>query len=533
MSYLASHAEANVTRAQIGHFFNELRRRKVLRVLAGYAVGAWGLLQLADIVVPAIDLSEHYVLYVLMVLLAGFPIALALSWRYEFTATGLKLTTPDDEKPAAPSEPSATRRGDAAIAAVAVLPFENLTPATPRSYLAMAIPLELQSLLSRMHDLRVVSRQSSVAHTNTQADLPKIARELNVNYVISGSVADLGSRLQINVQLDDAVEDTLLWSERYDVQADHVEQLPREISEKVVATFGGERMRADIKRANDASAADGTAWQLVQRARSYVIDYTPASIAAAIPLLRQAVERDPKYALAYAQLAQVTAEKILNGISSDPPADRTYALEMIRRAEQLAPRDPLVLRASGCVHAFIGSYARSIELLRRTVKMSPYDLGTWGYFGWPLVATGKPENLTELHEIMDRLLTTAPRHPGRSLWQFHKSVAYACSDECERALELAEDYTAENPRFTLGLMHYANVLGRLGRAGEARAAADRSADQNPLMDPSYYAELMASLTDQPTVVERRTSGLIAAGLLDPSKVRAVPTPSRSSPAPLA
>jgi TolB-like protein len=517
--------EAAVTRSKIGHFFNELRRRKVFRVLAGYAVGAWGLLQLADIVVPAIDLSEHYVLYVLIVLLAGFPIALALSWRYEFTATGLKLTTPDDDAPAASSEPSTPRRGDSAVAAVAVLPFENLTPTTPRAYLANAIPLELQSLLSRMHDLRVVSRQSAVAHSGTQADLPKIARDLSVDYVISGSLADLGDRLQINVQLGDAVADTLLWAERYDVQADHIEQLQREISEKVVGTFGGERMRADIKRANDASAADGTAWQLVQRARSYVIDYTPASIAAAIPLLRQAIERDPKYAAAYAQLALVTAEKILNGISSDPPADRTYALETIRRAEQLAPRDPLVLRAAGCVHAFTGSYARSIELLRRTVKLQPYDLGTWGYFGWPLVATGKTEDLKELHEIMDRLLLTAPRHPGRSHWQFHKSVAYTCSDECERALALAEDYTAENPRFTLGLMHYANVLGRLGRADEARTAIDRSADQNPLMDPNYYAELMASLTDQPGVIERRTSGLVAAGLLDASKA----TPRAASP----
>jgi TolB-like protein len=522
MSYLASHAEATVTRAKLGHFFNELRRRKVFRVLAGYGLACAGLLQLASVVVPAFDLSGHYVFYVIVAVVAGFPIAFALSWRYDVTAVGLKLTTLDEAAPSDSSETSKLRRGDSAVAAVAVLPFQNLTPTTSRAYLANAIPLELQSLLSRMHDLRVVSRQSAVAHSGAQADLPKIARDLSVDYVISGSVADLGDRLEINVQLDDAVADTLLWAERYDVQADHVEKLQREISEKVVGTFGGERMRADIKHANDASAADGTAWQLVQKARSYVIDYTPASIAAAIPLLRQAIERDPKYAAAYAQLALVTAEKILNGISSDPPADRTYALETIRRAEQLAPRDPLVLRAAGCVHAWTGSYMRSIELLRRTVKLQPYDLGTWGYFGWPLVATGKPEDLKELHDIMDRLLGTAPRHPGRSHWQFHKSVAYACADECERALELAEDYTAENPRYTLGWMHYANVLGRLGRADEARTAVDRSADQNPLMDANYYAELMSSLTDQAGVIERRTSGLVAAGLLDPSKAQARP-----------
>src|SRR5882672_2508896 len=375
MWYFCAQSEVAVTRAKVSRLFHELTRRKVFRVVAGYCVGAWVLIQLASIIVPAFELSERYVVYTLALLIAGFPVALALSWRYEFTPTGLKLTTPEERNRPALAGTSSPRRADSALAAVAVLPFENLTPTTPRAYLADAIPLELQSLLSRMHDLRVVSRQSSVARSSAKADLPTIARDLSVQYVISGSVADLGDRLQVNVQLDNAVEDTLLWAERYDIGADHVERLQREISEKVVGTFGGERLRAEIRRANDAAAADSNAWQLVQKARSYLIDYTPASIAAAIPLLRHAVELDPKYAVGYAQLALVTAEKTLNGISSDPAADRAYALETIRRAEQLAPRDPVVLRAAGCVLAFTGAYARSLELLRRTVKLAPYDLG--------------------------------------------------------------------------------------------------------------------------------------------------------------
>jgi adenylate cyclase len=439
----------------------------------------------------------------------------------------LKRTLPEgEEAPPAPARAPSRRRPDSALAAVAVLPFENLTPTTPRAYLADAIPLELQSLLSRMHDLRVVSRQSSIARSAAKADLPTIARDLSVQYVISGSVADLGDRLQVNVQLDDAVEDTLLWAERYDVGAEHVEKLQREISEKVVGTFGGERLRAEIRRANDAAAANSNAWQLVQKARSYLIDYTPASIAESIPLLRHAVELDPNYAVGYATLALVTAEKTLNGISSDPAADRTYALETIRRAEQLAPRDPVVLRAAGCVLAFTGAYARSLELLRRTVKLAPYDLGTWGYLGWPLVATGRADDLRELHEIVDRLLATSPQHPGRIYWLFHKCVAYTCSDECERALPFAVEYTSEQPKFSLGWMQYANLLGRLGRPDDARAALDKCADQNPLMDASYYAGLMAVLSDQPGVVERRTSGLRAAGLLSTSVPRALQSERR-------
>ena len=263
-----------------------------------------------------------------------------------------------------------------------------------------------------MHDLRVVSRQSAAARSVTRTDLPTIAKNLTVQYVISGSVADLGERLQINVQLDDALDDKLLWSERYDVAAKDVERLQREISEKVVGTFGGERMRAEIGRANKAPNAEPTAWQLVQKARSYLLDYTPASIAASTPLLRRAIELDPKYAIAYATLGLITAEKTLNALSADPAADRKSAIETIARAERLAPRDPVVLRTAGCVHAYTGEYRRSIELLRRAVKLAPYDLGTWGYLGWPLVATGQAHDLARIardRRSTSRDLRAAPR----------------------------------------------------------------------------------------------------------------------------
>jgi len=478
---------------------------------AGYCVGAWVFVQLSDIVVPALELPEHVVLIVLVCAVAGLPIVITLSWIYDLTPQGFKATEALPEGTA-----SGAWSGDAArpaLASVVVLPFEKLTPLPQHAYLADALPIELQSLLSRVNELRVVSRQSAVARSGDGSDLRTVAQRLNVQYVISGSVAEIGDRLQINVQLGDAVDDTLLWSERYDVAAKDIAGLQREISEKVVGTFGGERLKAEIRRANEAATADSNAWQLVQRARAYLLDYTPASIAAAIPLLRRAVELDPKYAVGYATLGLVTAEKTLNGISGDATADRRFAVEVINRAEQLAPRDPVVLRAAGCVHAYVGAYGHSLELLRRAVKLAPYDLGTWGYFGWPLVATGEPRHLEEAHQILDRLLTTAAQHPGRVYWLFHKSVAYACADECERALALAEEYAADQPHFSLGSLHHANVLGRLGRSADARAAVDKSMQSNPLLTPAYYAELMAVLTDQPAVIERRIGGLRAAGLL--------------------
>jgi adenylate cyclase len=484
-------------------------------VLAVYAVFCFGVVQVGGQLVDTMEWPKYIGFWMDVGVFAAAPLVFALSWFYDITPLGVRLTAAFRGDEAAESTDAAPPQVDSAVASVAVLPFENLTPNTPHSYLADAIPIELQSLLSRVRDLRVVSRQSAVARSAARTDLRTIARNLKVQYVISGSVADLGERLQINIQLDDAVDDMLLWSERYDVAAKDVERLQREMSEKVVGTFGGERMRVEIRRANEAATADATAWQLVQKARSYLLDYTPSALATSIEMLQRAIELDPKYAVAYAVLGQVTAEKTLNAQSADVAADRRAAIDTVARAEQLAPRDPVVLRAAGCVYAWTGSYRQSIELLRRAVKLAPYDLGTWGYLGWPLVATGDAKDLKELHEIVDRLLAT--QHPGRAYWLFHKSVAYTCAGECERALGPAEEGTSELPRFSIAWMNYANVLGRLGRQDAARAVLEQSIGHNPLMRPAYYVDLMGVLTDQAAVVQSRTSGLYAAGLIETAR----------------
>src|SRR5262249_34985076 len=157
--------------------------------------------------------------WVLVGVILGVPIVFALSWVYDITPLGVRFTAAFRGEDSAERVEPARPRVDSAGAAVAVLPFEHLTPNTPHADLADAIPLELQPLLSRVHDRRVVSRQSAVARSASRTDLRTIARNLTVQYVIWGSVADLGERLQINIQLDDAIDDALLWSERYDVAA--------------------------------------------------------------------------------------------------------------------------------------------------------------------------------------------------------------------------------------------------------------------------------------------------------------------------
>jgi TolB-like protein len=501
-------------------FFRELRRRSVFKVAIIYAVVGWLLVQVAVNAFPYLLLPDWTVTFVIALVIIGFPVAIVLAWAYELTPEGVRLTVPANlaaqTQKTAVSGPgpqlalAGPPASETAAASISVLPFQNLIASGEHTYLADAMTIELHSLLSRCHDLRVVSHQSSAALAGS--GLREISTQLDVQYVITGSVALRKDKFLVTVELDDSVKDTVLWSERYEIGIDDVWETQQRIAESVVGTFGGERMRTEVKRASEATGNE-SARQLVQKARAYVLDYGPATIAEAKTLLQRAVELDPDYADAHATLGLVIAEATLNGTSADLAAEGRTAIAMIERAERKAPNDPIVLRAGGCVHAYTGNYEKSIALLRRATKIAPFELGAWGYMGWPLVASGRAADLAELHTILDRMLASSPRHPGRAYWLFHKSVALTCADRCEEARVCAEESAAEQPRFALGLMHHANVLGRLRKLDAARAAAQKCLAANSHMTPVFYAELMSVLTDQETVVDKRTSGLRASGLL--------------------
>jgi len=484
----------------------EIKRRKVMKVAIAYAITSWLLAQITVTIKSPLQLPNWTDTLVIVLLGIGFPLALVLSWAYDLTPEGIRRT-PDSTENLSPPLP------DSALASTVVFPFKSLTPDSPYNFLAEAIPLELQNFLLRVPNVRVVSGQSASAHGSSGKDLPSIAKTINVQYAISGSIAAIGDKLRITATLNDAANDAVLWSENYDAHVDDVLSVQQQIATSVVSAFGGERLRIDVARASHAESADMAAWQLVQKAKAYLLDYSAETVNEAIPLITAALKLDPGYAEGHAALALVTAEKTLNGISDDPIADRQSALAAARHALELAPQDPVVLRAVGPTYAYVGLYRQAIELLETAVAVAPFDLGAWGYFGWPLVASGSTDDLEKLHGILDRLLTTAANHPGKTYWLFHKSVAYACEKDWANGLKYAEQVRSLQPRFSLGWMNYANLLGQADRLNDARSAVEHCKAVNSKMTPEYYRELMAALTDNAVVVQRRTKGLIAAELL--------------------
>ena len=233
-------------------FFEEVKRRKVYRVAVAYAVGAGTAIQLASAVFPAWDLPSWALRLVIILLLIGFPISLILAWALEVTPEGIRAT------PAAPAAPRRRRNVVALVAigvivsaaagffllpraaarkvdkSIAVLPFESLSKDQENAFFADGIQDDILTNLSKIGDLKVISRTSVMAYRTKPQSVREIGKALGVSAILEGSVRKDGNRVRVNVQLINALNDEHIWSEIYDrdltdvfaIQTDLAQKLP-------------------------------------------------------------------------------------------------------------------------------------------------------------------------------------------------------------------------------------------------------------------------------------------------------------------
>ncbi len=271
-------------------FFTELKRRNVIRVALGYGVLSWLLLQVSDVLVQALELSPVLSKTVIAALAIGFIPVLVFSWVYEMTPQGLKreseitqdrsITTHTARKlniaivvllaaavalfavdrfsghrgpapelvsalpesvPAELSKAPAEIEADEALAlGVAVLPFDNLSADAENAFFASGVHEDVLTYLSRVADLRVISRTSVENYVSSELSLPEIGRELGVSHVVEGSVRRSADRVRVTVQLIDVETDAHVWSENYDRTLTDIFAIQTEIAQAIVGQLEAE-----------------------------------------------------------------------------------------------------------------------------------------------------------------------------------------------------------------------------------------------------------------------------------------------------
>ena len=461
--------------AAVTGFFDEVKRRKVYQVAAAYIIAAGGVIQLASAAFPAWELPNWMLRLVIVLLLMGFPIALILAWAYDITAQGVRATP-------SPAVPRSHRRRNIVMLvatgiiisaaagffllprvsahkcdkSIAVLPFENLSAEKENAYFADGIQDDVLTNLSKIGDLKVISRTSVMPYRGKASNVREIGKTLGVGAILEGSVRRIGNRVRVNVQLINADTDEHMWAEDYDrdltdvfaIQTDLAQQIVRELQAKL-----SPMEKAQIER---RPTENGEAYLAFMEGHEifYRPDKFRSNTEKAEQLFEKATQLDPNFAGAFAALARVhewsyrdfdptparkekaraAAMEALRLQPNLPEAhlamgfyyyycERDYqgALSEFAIAKLSLPNSPEVYMAIGAIERRQGKWKESTANLEKAATLSPKDSWVLQNLGDNYYAN---KNFETAEKIFDRAIEAAPQSLGPRAEKANLAVAW-------------------------------------------------------------------------------------------------------------
>lgn len=518
--------------------FAELRRRKVIRVAAAYAVMGWVIIQVVSDMFPALNLPDWTVTLVAALLLIGFPVALLLAWAFEMTPDGVRAEPEADEpgfKPDAAIRPpiidfvllvllvvvlavsgyylarqgpredeSAFETTDGVISeatglqSIAVLPFLDLSSEGDQQYFADGIAEEILNALAGTKGLKVAARTSSFQFRGEARDVSEIGQVLGVQTLLEGSIRKAGNRVRITVQLINVADGFHIWSHTFDRELTDIFAIQDEIAHNIVGALLGE---LDVGEDDPAAPIAGTtnleAFSLYLEGSFHRHKRTLEDVTRSIELFERAKELDPEYADAYAGLAR--SYFVMNNFENVDAVESPYwsdAREMLGRALSLNPKNPQALLFYAAMRHRMWRFESAEKNFIRGLEANPNDWeGHFWYAQLLLTQARLDEAIRELNLAKD----INPLNPFYCVRIFALVLA-GRDDEVER--EIAALGEERSNRQCVKSFELFRALGE-GREADARALmedvkgfggialrAERALGEHVLLDEAL-AELAA------------------------------------------
>ena len=441
-------------------FFAELQRRNVYKVGAMYGVAGWLVVQIVTQVFPIFHVSELIQRIIVLAIIAGFPVALVLSWIYELTPQGIVKTdevTPDASITRAtgqklnraiigvlvlavmmllakvlwPQQAPVPMAAAPAIPvkSIAVLPFTDLSPAHDQEYFSDGMAEELLNALAKVKDLKVAGRTSSFSFKGKNEDLRIIGQALAVANILEGSVRKQGNRVRITAQLIQVADGYHLWSETYDGDLTDVfdlqEHIARAITGQLQAILEGDQQQ----RLVPVATGNPEAYALYLRATTTFNRRDGAHFPEAIAALQEAIRLDPKYARAHARLAALYA--ISSTVTRIDREEADAGAE--REARSAMALDPTLAEPHAALGLVYGQRWQRIEArqeLEQAVALDPDDTTANFWLAAQLIISGyRKQGVARL----DRVLAIDPLLPVALLW---RGFEYLNVGDRERARQM-------------------------------------------------------------------------------------------------
>lgn len=456
-------------------FFNELRRRNVFKVAAAYLIVGWLILQVGEVLAPALRLPDWVNSALVYFIILGFPLALIFAWAFELTPEGLRLekkVNPNESithvtgrklntsiivllvlalayfvvdkfwiQPRLAGEPPATAGVQLKEHSIAVLPFADMSPEGDNEYFSDGLTEELLNILSRIGELQVAGRTSSFAFKGRNEDLRTIGAKLNVGTILEGSVRkdDRRNRVRITAQLVNATDGYHLWSEVYDRQLDDIFAIQEEIAHEVAKALRVTLLGEDQARLEQAPSTAVSVYDLYLQALGDIRAGGYVSLGRAVDRLQQVLTEDPAYAPARLALVNAWLQMANTGALS--------AQEAVRRGlpvlEALLADDPANSEAHvslAILRIFQGEFEAANREFVTALELDPRNALALGEYGRFLFNGGETERGLEL---LQAALGREP-YAVEVLWDLCQTNAYlqnleAALAACARIADVEPD----------------------------------------------------------------------------------------------
>ncbi len=390
--------------------------------------------------------------------------------------------------------------------AIAVLPFDNLTPDPEQAYFADGLAEDLITRLSSWRAFPVIARNSSFQYRGGTLDLKQVGAKLGARYLVEGSVRRAADQIRITAQLIDATSGENVWAETFDREITDLFALQDEISDTIAASLVGDLTRAEGERARQRGTENLEAWSLYQLGLQHFDRYTLEDFAEARRFFELAVERDPRFATAMGQIAIAGLSELMLGRTGPHEELLAAMVASARRAVQLDARDPAAHLGLAGAHIAAGDPKTGLESIRRAIALNPSMPEAWIWLGWTQILLGDPEATITATEQAQRL-----NPQGSMVWIYDNfALAYWEVGRYELALEAARRLVATQPSYFTAYAYIAMNAVALGQIDEARAAIAEGRRVRPDLSLDLVQGYFG--VERPAVDARRNAALRQAGL---------------------
>src|SRR6266567_2047079 len=495
-----------------GSFFSQLKERHVVRVAIAYGVTAWLLAQIATQIFPFFEIPNWSVRLVILVLVIGFPIALALAWAFEITPEGIVRTeesVPSESSRRRPhytftvgitvvtlaaiglfafrlsrQKPSSAPTSESvpavsSVKSIAVLPFENASNEPNTEYLSEGISEALINSLSELQQLRVIARPMAFRYKQKDVDPRQVGRELGVAAVLTGKVRQMQDALNVQVDLVDTVTGAEIWGAGYDRKITDLLAIKQAIAQQVTAKLKLKLSSEEQRRLVKHDSTNPEAYQFYLRGRYFWDKRTSDGIKQAIEHFQQSIERDPNFALGYVGLADsYTGLTFYNFAAPHEAMPKTKESAI----KALALDDTLAEAHATLAHILINydwNSSAAEKEFKRSIELNPeYATAHQWYAIHYLTATGRLEQaVEEMKKALELEPASLVMNTFMGATLYYAGRYDEAIDQCRRTIQMDPNFAVSH--WHLGLAYEQKQV--FGAAIEEFQKAVSLSEGSPLM----------------------------------------------------